>query len=129
MRRFLLPLLLVACLAGCATAPSAFLDRLYFGRDVPGGGAVTEAQWNSFVAEVIRPRFPDGFTVFRGSGHWKGDDGAEVSEQSSVLEVVHGSDPAADAKLAEIAKAYRSRFNQEAVMMVRTPATQTFWRR
>ena len=130
MRRLLLPLLLVAGLvAGCATAPSAFSDRLFFGRSIPGGGEVSEAQWDQFVAEVVVPRFPAGFTVYRGAGHWKGDDGASVSEQTSVLEVTHAPDAAADTKVAEIAQAYRERFNQDAVLRIRTPATLTFWRR
>lgn len=130
MRRLLLPLLLgVGLMAGCATAPTAYSDRLMFGRSIPGGGVVTDAQWDKFVAEVIVPRFPNGFSVWHGDGHWKGDDGAPVSEQSCALEVVHTSDPTADAKLAEIAQAYRQRFNQDAVILVRTPATQTFWRR
>lgn len=130
MRHILLPLLLAAgLLAGCATRPTAFDDRLFFGRSIPGGGEVTEAQWKAFVADVIAPRFPEGFTVWRGSGHWKGDDGADVSEQTCVLEVLHGSDPAADSKLEDIARAYRTRFNQDAVLRVRSPADLTFWRR
>ena len=131
--RYRLPhlLMLVALLglAGCATAPSAVSDRLFFGRVIPGGGEVTEAQWNTFVTEVIVPRFPEGFTVWRGSGHWKGDNAVPVPEQACVLEVVHPQDPAADAKLEEIARAYRQRFNQDAVMGVRTPVGLTFWRR
>lgn len=122
-------LVVVLAFAGCATAPSTVCDRLYFGRVIPSGGEVTEAQWNAFVTEIIVPRFPQGFTVYNSSGHWKGDDGIGVSEQSCVLEVVHGSDPAADIKLEEIALAYRLRFNQEAVIRVRTPSEQTIWRR
>jgi hypothetical protein len=115
--------------AGCATSPSVVSDRLFFGRAIPGGGEVTETQWNTFVAEVIAPRFPEGFTVWRGSGHWKGDDGAAVSEQTCVLEVVHSTGPAVDAKIAEIAKIYRERFNQDAVMRIRSPAEMDFWKR
>jgi hypothetical protein len=124
-------LVIAAVLAttGCATVPSAIDDRLYFGRGIPGGGEVSDAQWNAFVAEVVVPRFPEGFTVLRGDGHWKGDDGTSVSEQSWVLEVVHENNPAADTKLAEIAQIYRERFNQDAVMRVRTRAELTFWRR
>jgi hypothetical protein len=115
--------------SGCATAPSAVSDRLFFGRAIPGGGEVSEAQWSAFVAEVIVPRFPEGFSVWRGTGHWKGDDGTPVSEETCVLEVVHGKDPMADAKLEEIARAYRQRFSQDAVMRVRAPVGQTFSRR
>ena len=131
MLRLLQASLLVAVLAfaGCATTASTVSDRLYFGREIPGGGSVSEAQWNAFVAEVVTPRFPDGFTVWRSSGHWKGDDGVAVSEDSCVLEIVHPVDAASEAKLTEIAQAYRQRFNQEAVMGVRTSAKQTLWRR
>jgi hypothetical protein len=115
--------------AGCATAPSKIDDRLFFGRTIPGGGEVTDAQWSAFVAEIIVPRFPEGFTVWRGSGHWRGDDGAPVSEQTCVLEVVHSKDPAVDAKLEEVARTYRQRFSQDAIMRIRTPGELTFWRR
>lgn len=115
--------------SGCVTSLPKVSDRLFFGRTIPGGGEVTDAQWSAFVAEVIVPRFPEGFTVWRGSGHWKGDDGALVSEQTCVLEIVHDKDPAIDAKLEEIARTYRQRFNQDAVMSVRTPAGMTLWRR
>ena len=115
--------------AGCATAPSMVSDRLFFGRAIPGGGEVTEAQWNSFVADVIVPRFPEGFAVWRGSGHWKGNDGVEVSEQMCALETWHRPDPAVNAKLDEIARAYRERFNQDAVILDRTPVEETVWRR
>ncbi len=104
-------------------------DRLFFGRAIPGGGEVTEAQWNSFVAEVIVPRFPEGFAIWHGSGHWMGDDGVAVSEQTCVLETFHRPDPAVDAKLAEIAKTYRQQFNQDAVILDRTPIEETVWRR
>lgn len=116
--------------AGCATAPSTVSDRLFFGRNIPGTtGEVSDAQWNAFVNEVIVPRFPDGFTVWTGAGQWKGEDGKEVSERTLVMELVHKTDPAVDTKFAEIAQAYRQRFNQEAVLGVRAPAQMTFWRR
>src|SRR4051812_34517028 len=67
-------------LAGCVALPWAYSDRLFFGRGIPGGGEVSEAQWNAFVTEVIEPRFPEGFSIFRGAGHWRGDDGASVAE-------------------------------------------------
>lgn len=107
----------------------AICERVYFGRAVPGGGEVSEAQWSEFVATEIAPRFPDGFTIYRATGHWRGDDGVAVSEQTTIVEIVHPGDAAADRALDEIARAYRSRFNQDAVMRVRTPAAQTFLRR
>jgi hypothetical protein len=104
-------------------------DRLFFGRAIPGGGEVTEAQWDSFVAEVIVPRFPEGFAIWRGSGHWKGDDGVEANEPICVLETWHRPDAAINAKLDEIARTYRQKFNQDAVILDRTPVEETIWRR
>jgi hypothetical protein len=122
-------LVVVLALAGCATAPSMVSDRMFFGRAIPGGGEVTEAQWNAFVAEMILPRFPEGFAIWRGSGHWRGDDGVEVEEPMCVLETWHVPGPAVDAKLDQIARAYRQRFNQDAVILARTKVEETFWRR
>jgi hypothetical protein len=116
-------------LAGCAAAPSMVSDRMSFGRLIPGGGEVTDAQWNSFVAEVIVPRFPEGFAIWHGSGHWRGDDGVEDDEPMCVLETWHIPNPAVDAKLDEIARTYRQRFNQDAVILARTRIEETFWRR
>lgn len=115
--------------SACATTPSAVSDRLFFGQAIPGAGEITEAQWNAFVAEVIVPRFSEGFTIWQGTGHWKGDDNVGVSERTRVLEVVHANDPAIDRKVDEIARIYRERFNQDAVLGVRTPAEMKFWRR
>lgn len=125
------PLLLAAllALAGCVHTPSTFSDRLFFGRAIPGGGEVTDAQWRTFVAEVIEPRFPEGFTLWVATGHWRGDDGASVTEPTLVLEVIHNADQLAETKLREIAQAYRQRFNQDAVLQVRSRAELKFWRR
>lgn len=131
MRRAI-PLLLLGmalAFAGCGTTSTGVNDRLYFGRSIPGGGEVSDAQWTMFVEEVITPRFPDGFSIFHADGAWKGDDGRTVSEKSIVFEVTHPRDPATDRKIEEIAKAYRDRFHQEAVLQLRTPAKTTLWRR
>jgi hypothetical protein len=119
----------VLALAGCATAPSMVSDRMFFGRLIPGGGEVTDAQWDSFVAEVVVPRFPEGFAVWHGSGHWKGDNGVEDDEPMCVLETWHRPDAAVNAKLDEIARTYRQKFNQDAVILDRTQVEETVWRR
>ena len=69
-------------LSGCMAAPSCLPgeegfteSRLYFGRSIEGQpepDAVTEADWADFVAAEVTPRFPNGFTVLDGAGHWRG---------------------------------------------------------
>ena len=123
---------LLLLLSGCAgTAPTcapgeaAFTEaRLFFGRSIagePGPAAVTEADWAGFVSAEIMPRFPAGFTVLDGAGHWQGCEGqgaAGVCEQTKVLMVLYPSSPneEAAAHIAAIAEAYRTRFRQQAVL-------------
>ncbi|HEU4883613.1 MAG TPA: DUF3574 domain-containing protein [Longimicrobium sp.] len=135
LRPLVIPLLLTACVPAVTAAPSTtppgaeqewLSDRLFFGRDIPGGGSVSEQDWSTFLAEVVTPRFPDGLTVLRGEGQWLGANGAVVSEPSFVVEVEHAPSAAADAALDEIAAEYKRRFRQEAVMRVRTRAEVEF---
>jgi hypothetical protein len=127
--------LAVFLLAGCgprtaagpaplAARATAWLDRLYLGRSVDGRFAVTDEAWERFLHETVTPRFPDGFTVTQAEGRWRGGDTTEV-ERSFVLEVVHGGDSTANARMLEIADAYRVRFRQQAVLRVRLPADTT----
>lgn len=37
-----------------------------------GGGTVSDGQVETFLTEVVEPRFPDGFTVWRARGAWQG---------------------------------------------------------
>ena len=41
---------------------------LYFGRDKQDGGEVSEAEWASFLADTVTPRFPDGLSVLTVGG-------------------------------------------------------------
>jgi hypothetical protein len=108
-----LTLLLTAC------AHHAFVsDRLFCGLSVPSGGTVSEAEVETFLHEVVEPRFPDGFTVWRARGQWHGG-----SEETLVIEIVHARTPALDEAVHQIAEAYRARFKQEAVLRVTSPAT------
>lgn len=135
LRPLLVPLILGACAPAVASSPTAaptvaeagwVSDRLFFGRDIPDGGSVSEADWTAFLAEVVTPRFPGGLTVLRGEGQWLGANGAVVSESSFVVEVNHPPSAAVDAALGEIAAEYKRRFRQEAVMHVRTRAEVEF---
>jgi len=119
--------------SGSATAPSPvaaeslIADRLYFGRDVPGGGEVSDADWQAFVDSVITPRFPRGLTIWRAEGQWRDSLGVTEHESVMVLEVLHPRDAAVEDALEEIAREYKRRFRQEAVMRATTPAITRFY--
>src|SRR5205823_15076142 len=93
MRTRALPLLLMIALAGCHTTAPFVADRLFFGRNIPAGGTVSEAQWEEFVRDVVTPRFPKGLTVWQGKGQWLDPRGSVVREDVYVVEILH--DPVA----------------------------------
>jgi hypothetical protein len=101
-------------------------DTLYFGRNRPSGGTVREAEWRRFLNEIITPRFPDGLTVVRATGHWRNESGHIEREASEVVTVLHSGDPTTRDKISEITAEYRQRFNQEAVLRERTATCARF---
>src|SRR5262245_29360471 len=103
-------------------SPALMADRLFFGRAIPGGGFVSEAAWSAFLHEVVTPRLPDGLTVWRAEGQWTDPSGRLVHEMVMVLEVLHPAGPRAEACLAAIAREYKSRFRQDAVLRVSSRA-------
>jgi hypothetical protein len=120
-------LLLTACATVTPPADNAVLaDRLFCGRTIPGGGVVTDEDWSAFVREVVTPRFPDGFTVWRAEGQWRERDGTLAREPVMIIEILHPLSLELDRKIGEIADEYRQRFRQEAVMRVTMPARMDF---
>lgn len=113
--------------AGPSAAGEAWVtDRMYFGRDIPGGGMVSDTAWAAFLGEVVTPRFPAGLTSWRVEGQWRHVSGAVVREPSFIVELLHPFSAEADAAVEEIAGEYKRRFRQEAVMRVRAPADVEF---
>lgn len=115
-------LLLMSCTTTTRSYPERTVtDHLFLGRAMPGGGVVSDADWETFVRDVVTPRFPNGLTVWRAEGQWRGNDGANVSEQTIVLEVIHEGGKTNEKAILEIADEYKRRFKQDAVMRVTTP--------
>ncbi len=125
-----LALLAGACAAGESIAcrvgeRRAISESMYFGTTRPGG-VVSEDEWKQFVNEVATPRFPTGLTSWPASGQWRGASGMIERESSYVLHILH-PDTEADARaVADVLREYRTRFQQEAVLRVRTAACVSF---
>ncbi|HEX8254063.1 MAG TPA: DUF3574 domain-containing protein [Thermoanaerobaculia bacterium] len=96
-------------------------DRLYCGMSVADGSTVTDAQVETFITEVVEPRFPDGFTIWRARGAWLG-----AREETVIIEIAHGGDAAASQRVAEIGAEYVRRFRQAAVLRMTLPAQIEF---
>jgi len=121
-------ILLSAAIASCSSMSSksclpgqrtAVQELLYFGAEKPSRH-VTAEDWSSFLAETVTPRFPEGLTAWQASGQWRSESGGIVREPSYVLSLVHPATAANESAIREIVDAYKSRFQQEAVLRVRS---------
>jgi hypothetical protein len=125
VRRASLASLLFIVAASCANLQLVVIrdcDTLYFGTQKPEGGVVSEADWQQFLAEVVTPRFPGGFTTWEANGQWRDKSGVIEHERTHVLQIV---DPG-EGKLREIVAAYKRQFRQESVMRLHSRAGVTF---
>jgi hypothetical protein len=123
----------IGALAGCGAMPStptagkacgpgfdAFeRDTLFFGRAIPAGGQVSDAQWGAFLDTTVTPAFPQGLTVFDAVGQWRGASGGVVREPSKLVVLLHPRNAKDDAAIANIIDTYRKNFGQEAVLQER----------
>lgn len=123
-----------ALLQGCVAAPAHqcgpgeqtyMEDTLYFGTETPDG-VVSSQQWNGFLSSVVTARFPQGLTVWHAEGQWRSADGKIVHETSHVLSLVHPDDPGSDAAVMQIVTAYKTQFQQESVLRLRSTVCAFF---
>jgi hypothetical protein len=93
---------------------------LYMGMSIPGGGMVSDSDWERFLNEVVTPLFPDGFTVLSGRGQYREASGTIAKERSHVLVFLYrkADRKAASAKIESIRSEYKKRFSQESVLRV-----------
>ncbi len=132
----LLAFFLQAGAAGAQSAPAAasvptvrvekfYRSELYFGRSIPGGGAGSDPDWSRFLADIVTPRFPDGFTSLKAIGQYREKSGAIITEPSEVLIFFYAGRTKNEsrAKIEEIRAAYVKMFKQESVLRVDLPKT------
>lgn len=125
MRRIAAVFLLSFVLISPAFAGAgAVQTTLYFGLSLPEGGAVSETQWQGFLADTVTPRFPDGLTVVSAIGQWrdpKAKSGQTISEQTKIVILVRADTSLEDRAVAEIKAIYLKRFHQISVLQTDQP--------
>ncbi len=120
--------------SGTRAAPAACVPgdslqvrtELLMGRNIPGGGEVSDSAWTEFVESYVTPRFPDGLTILDAAGQWRNAVGVVERERTKAITVLHAGDPVARRSVSEIAAEYRRRFRQEAVLVVTHAACVRF---
>ncbi len=91
---------------------------LFFGRNRPGGGEVSEEQFAEFVDSTITPRFPDGLTIFNADGQFRDSTGDIIKERSKVVTLLFEDTQQNEDDLDEIMRGYIQEFKQESVLLV-----------
>jgi hypothetical protein len=96
--------------------------ELFFGTAKPDG-VVTDSEFFKFVDDVITPRFPDGLTVLKGEGQFRGDNGEIVKEDSFVLILLYSLEGFRESsrRINAIRELYKAQFRQESVLRVDDP--------
>ncbi|WP_244222943.1 DUF3574 domain-containing protein [Cupriavidus lacunae] len=129
-----LPLALTFALSGCAAVSGpvcaageerAVSELMYFGMAKPDG-VVSASEWDAFLQGSVTPRFAQGFTAWPASGQWRGANGGVVREASYVLSLVYPADERSEAGARAIVNEYKTRFQQEAVLRVRSHVCVSF---
>ena len=99
--------------------------ELYFGLN-KRDGQVSESEWQSFLEEVVTPRFPQGLTFMGGFGQWQDQFGKIQHESSRLLILLHGPDRSVDDQIEQVRQIYCARFQQESVLRVTSLARVSF---
>jgi hypothetical protein len=129
--------LVLLWLAGCASREDAScvlpsqqkmaVAELFFGRDVPNRGPVSDAEWSDFAARTIAASFPDGFTSFDGDGQWRNPRTNDIArERTKILLVAVAPSPDLGRRLEVVMAEYRRRFDQVSVGVITDEACAAF---
>ena len=84
---------------------------LYLGADIQGKHTVTDTDFSLWLEDEVTPRF-EGFTVRSALGYWKGK-----PEPMRELVILAGDGPSTTVQIENIARSYKERFLQQAVMV------------
>jgi hypothetical protein len=103
----------------CRVGKSQQVAELMFGRKIGNRIGVSETAWARFVDREITPRFPDGLSVVNAQGQWRDTEKKRiVREPSKLVQIVLPGKAEDEARLNEIAEAYKKKFRQQSVAII-----------
>jgi hypothetical protein len=101
--------------------------ELFFGRDIRGRGALSDAEWSEFAAQTLTPNFPDGFTVTDGNGQWQNPATREITRQPTKIVLLAAKrTPDLGARLSAVIDAFKTRFHQQSVGIITRDSCAAF---
>lgn len=105
---------LVLLLSACATT---MRTDLYFGMSIPGGGKVSQEQWQRFNDSIVSPRFPEGYTEGNVTGKWLDTESHQtITEDTKVLTFIGRRSKTRQTNLDTIIQIYRRQYQQQAIL-------------
>ncbi len=103
---------------GCPEDTERWIEyQLFMGLSAPDGDVVDDTEWETFLADTVTPRFPDGLTVLVGNGQWRGSNDQIEREAFKLLIILAPADDEdADERVEQVSNEYKNRFEQESVL-------------
>jgi Protein of unknown function (DUF3574) len=97
--------------------PELIQIDLFFGRNTPGGGVVSQQQFQAFVDNVIIPRLRAGLTIFDTNRQIRDSTGIPIEEPFKLVRLLLLDTVENETAIDEIIRAYTKQFNQESVLL------------
>lgn len=108
---------LALCCLSLASCASYQRSDLYFGMNIPDGGQVSEQDWKAFSDSVISHYFPEGYTEWNATGHWKDTKTREtITEPTKAVTFFGKTSKQRSNAIDTIAQRYLRRFRQQSVL-------------
>ena len=79
---------------------------------------VSEAEFQGFLDKNITPAFPDGLTLLKGLGQFRGANNVTIEEDSFLVILLYPDEAQRESsvKIEQIRKDYKYQFGQESVL-------------
>ena len=112
--------LLLGCLVLCSCTTARMTETdLYFGQSKPGGGIVTEKEWQDFKENKIAKVFKEGSTVLNGMGNWYDPDSHKlITEPTYVVVYYYRNSPQISRQIDSLRYWYKTMFQQQSILRV-----------
>jgi len=115
--RFLI-VIIVIIFSSCSSS-RMIETNLYFGLTIPGGGVVSETEWNSFRDSYISKVFKDGFSMTSMTGAWYDTDAHKmITEPSLKVTCDYKRSKQISIQIDSLCYWYKKLFRQQAVLRV-----------
>jgi len=118
---------------GCTNAistsksPQFVATNIYFGRNIPAGGEVSDEQFAQFLETEVTPAFPAGLTAYDAYGQMQTSKGNIVKQKTKVLLLVHDNSKKDLDAIHRIVDTYRDKFGNPQIMVITAPVTPEFY--